>query len=232
MTSGGRLAIYWTPDPDSALGRFGASWLGREIVGGAMLPQPVLPGLAAAEQQAITRHPRAYGFHATLKPPFALAPGRSRAELLEAINHFVGWRAAFDAPALMLKSISGFLALVPSAHSPELQQLAADCVSNFDAFRAPAPPEETAQRRAAGLTPAQDAHLLRWGYPYVMDEYRFHLTLTDYLSEAQRDLVLPALAPLTAPHCVAPLRIDVLALFEQADRAAPFRLIGRYPLQG
>lgn len=228
----GRLALYWTPDPDSALGRFGAQWLGRDIVSGAILPQPVLPGIAAADVQAVTADPRHYGFHATLKPPFALAEGRSRAELLEAIDHFVGWRAAFDAPALVLKSISGFLALVPSAQSPELQQLAADCVANFDAFRAPAPPEEIAKRRAAGLTPAQDAHLLRWGYPYVMDEFRFHLTLTQRLSEAQRDLLLPALAPLTAPHCVARLRIDALALFEQVDRAAPFRLIGRFPLQG
>ena len=230
--SGGRLALYWTPDPDSALGRFGAQWLGRDIVRGATVPQPVLPGLAADELHGLTADPRHYGFHATLKPPFALAPGRSRAELIESVEHFVGWRAAFDAPVLVLKSISGFLALVPSAPAPELQQFAADCVSSFDAFRAPAPAEESAKRRAAGLTPAQDAHLLRWGYPYVMEEFRFHLTLTQRLSEAQRDLLLPALAPLTAPYCLAPLRIEALALFEQADRAAPFRLVGRFPLQG
>jgi len=229
--SGGRLAIYWTPDPDSALGRFGASWLGRDIVSGALLPQPALPGVAADEQQALTQHPRAYGFHATLKPPFALASGQTRAGLIGAVERFAAAHTVFDAPALMLKSISGFLALVPSAPSPAIQQLAADCVAELDAFRAPAPPAEIAERRKAGLTPAQDVHLLRWGYPYVMDQYRFHLTLTQRLDEQQRDRFISALAPLTAPFCVARLRVDALALFEQPDRAAPFMLVRRFALR-
>jgi putative phosphonate metabolism protein len=223
----GRVALYWAPDPDSAFGRFGDRWLGREAV-----DEAAVGGLPAGERDAITTHPRHYGFHATLKPPFALAAGTDVAQVHEALGSFAAHRAPFDAPPLALKSVSGFLALVLSAASSEMHELAAACVRDFDEFRAPAPPEETAERRKAGLTPVQDAHLLRWGYPYVMEEFRFHLTLSGRLPAAQRDRVMAALTPLVAPFCAAPLRIDAIALFQQDRRDLPFRLVRRYALTG
>ena len=80
--------------------------------------------------------------------------------------------------------LAGFLALTPSEPFEELDRLAADCVAAFDRFRAPAAEAELARRRRTGLSLRQEALLLRWGYPYVMDAFRFHLTLTGPLDEA------------------------------------------------
>ena len=67
-----RWAVYWAPPPDSALARFGAAWLGRDAAGGEDPKRPALPGIGAAEAEALTAAPRFYGLHGTLKPPFAL----------------------------------------------------------------------------------------------------------------------------------------------------------------
>ena len=71
-----RLGLYWAPELDDPLHALGSAWLGRDAETGATLPQPAVPGLDLAE---ITAEARGYGFHATLKPPFALAPGTDRA---------------------------------------------------------------------------------------------------------------------------------------------------------
>ena len=162
-----RYAIYYTPSPESALARFGAAWFARKA-----------PCLDA---------PRRYGFHGTLKAPFRLAADASEAELLRAAESFAAERPAFAGPTLLLSELAGFLALVPSEPFEELDRLAADCVAAFDRFRAPPSEAELARRRRAGLSPHQEALLLRWGYPYAMEAFRFHLTLTGRLDGAGLD---------------------------------------------
>lgn len=167
-----------------------------------------------------------------MKPPFALADGRSVDELLSAAAAFGRARARFVIERLELRVIDGFIALVPHARSAALDALAADCVRDFDRFRAPADGAELARRRAARLTARQDELLARWGYPYVMEEFRFHLTLTGRLAEPARGAVLRALAPLTAPLCAAPVAVRDIVIFRQPDRAAPFDVLARCPLAG
>ena len=167
-----------------------------------------------------------------MKPPFALAPGRTVEELLEAAAAFARRRPSFAIDRLELRVISGFIALVPQAKTPALDALAADCVRDFDRFRAPADAGELARRRAAGLTPRQDELLVEWGYPYVMEEFRFHLTLTGRLAEPLRGTILGALQPLTAPLCAAPVVVRDIVIFRQPDRTAAFSVLARYPLAG
>jgi len=88
---------------------------------------------------------------------------------------------------------------------------------------------ELAKRRAHGLTPAQEANLARWGYPYVMEDFRFHVTVSGALAPEALDRLEALLQPLVAPFTTAPLAIAELALFEQADPAQPFRLTRRFP---
>ena len=162
-----RYAIYYTPPPETALARFGSAWFARDAL--------------------CLDEPRRYGFHGTLKAPFRLAAGASEAGLLRAAESFAAERAAFSGPPPRLCVLAGFLALAPSKPFKEIGRLAADCVAVFDRFRAPASETELARRRRAGLSPRQEALLLRWGYPYVMDAFRFHLTLTGRLDEAGLD---------------------------------------------
>lgn len=227
-----RYAIYYAPERGSALDRFGGRWLGRDAWTGEPLDPLSLDGLTRERHREITAGARRYGFHATLKPPFALAAGCSAQALYEAVAEFAARQAPFAAPPLMLTSLGGFLALVPSQPCAMLQGLAAAAVRELDAFRAPPSPAELDRRRAAGLSARQEAHLRRWGYPYVMDEFRFHLTLTARLDAPERARIACLLEPLTAPLCRDPLPVESICIFEQETRAAPFRIVGRFRLGG
>jgi putative phosphonate metabolism protein len=225
-----RYAIYFAPPRDTALARFGDGWLGRNIETGRVLPQPALATMPASRLTELTEAPRHYGFHGTLKPPFRLADGDDTRRLHASLARFAARQAAFAIPRLMLKTIGCFLALRPAAPVPALDALAAACVEAFDDFRAPPEPTELARRAAAGLTPRQAELLARWGYPYVFDEFRFHLTLTGDVADAgERAAVQAALLPLLEPVQAEPVAVDALCLFRQSDRAAPFRLIERFP---
>ncbi len=227
-----RFGLYFAPAEGTPLDRFGSAWLGRSAWTGASLEPPGIQGFTVEEIQGITGSPRRYGFHATLKPPFALAPGRTLSELVEAVSAFAAGRPAFRIAPLRVKAVGCFIALVPSAHESELHALADACVERFDAFRAPPSEAETAKRKRATLTPRQEEHLTRWGYPYVFDTFRFHMTLTDSLEEGIRDRALSALVPLAEPYCRDPLPIDGVTLFHEPSPGADFRILQRFPLTG
>lgn len=226
----GRYAIYYSPDPRTALARFGRRWLGYDTENGAAVERPTLADFPAQRLADITAEPRRYGFHATLKPPFSLRAGQDRCALADAIESFATQQPEIVAPPLALAAIAGFWALVPSLPCPALDRLAADCVRRFDPFRAPPSEDELARRRRAPLTAAQEALLVRWGYPYVMDQFRFHMTLTARLVASEASRLEAILSPLVAPLCRAELRIDAIGLFHEETPGAPFRLLRTYRL--
>jgi putative phosphonate metabolism protein len=225
-----RYAIYFSPDRHSALGIFGQRWLGYDPDTGATIEQHPLVALSPQRLAEITAEPRRYGFHATLKPPFALAEGRSIDELSVAMEAFAAERPSVIAPPLTLASISGFWALVPSRPSKTIDRLAEECVRHFDAFRAPPSDNEFTRRRRAGLSETEDALLVRWGYPYVMDAFRFHLTLTQRLGVEEGRYLAGALSSMVAPLCQEALFIDAISLFHQPAPDENFRLLRRYRL--
>ena len=177
------------------------------------------------------RPPRKYGFHGTLKPPFRLARGTTEAGLRAAIQDLASGIRAFEASPLVLRRLDRFLALVPSSRCEPLSDLAAACVQGLDAFRAPPTEGEIARRQASGLTPEQNAFLERWGYPYVLGAFRFHLTLTGALKAAVLDEAEDCLKPLTASFAQQPMAVHEICLFQQID-GAPFRVLHRYALAG
>lgn len=228
---GARYALYFAPEDESALWRFGWWWLGRTPEG-ADAPPPRVPGLAPEHWRAITAAPRRYGFHATLKAPFRLAAGKDEAGLVEALLGFAARQPAFTAPPLRLMPLGRFLALRPSRPSPALDALAAASVRAFDAFRAPMTPEERERRLAAGLTPRQARLMDEWGYPYVLDAFRFHMTLTGPLDDDERERMEAILAPLLAEATAESLPVRSICLFRQASSKRGFQLLRRFPLQG
>jgi putative phosphonate metabolism protein len=228
-----RHAIYFAPAEGTPWWRFGAAWLGRDPATGAEVPQPALEGVAPDEFRALTETPRRYGFHATVKAPFALRAGATREALAAALERFCAARSGVALPQLEVTQLDDFLALAPAARESRVNDLAAECVRDFEPFRAPLEAAELERRRRKGLTPRQDRYLEEFGYPFVLAEYRFHLTLTGSLEAAPPHLVAALRA--AAEHAVAalagePLQLDALALFEQPERAAPFRLVARFPL--
>ena len=224
-----RYAIYFAPPADSPLARFGAAWLGRDAETGAHLAQPAMEGFSDERLARITAAPRGYGFHATLAPPMRLAEGCTHGMLDEALAGFAAAREPFRAPPLRLAALDGFLALVLSEESAPMQALEDDVIRTFHPFRAPPTPAEHIRRQAGIHTPRQEELLRQWGYPFVLDEFRFHMTLTCELDRDERQALQQALEALTAPLCARPLAVDGIALFEQKARGTPFRLARRYP---
>nr|WP_228495002.1 DUF1045 domain-containing protein [Clavibacter sp. VKM Ac-2873] len=208
------------------------AWLGRSVAGGSPAPAPAAPaGWTRAEVDAITVDARRYGFHGTLKAPFHLADGRDAAELDAAVAGLAGARAPVALPGLRVAALGGFLALVPTAPSPGLDALAADVVTGLDAFRAPPTEAETARRDPASLSPRQRELLAAWGYPYVLDAFRFHLTLTDRIPAAALPRAEADLAAWFADATDRPVAVDALALVVEDAPGAPFRLRSVHPLR-
>lgn len=224
----GRYALYFAPRAESVLARTGAGWLGRDSTTDAPLPQPPVDGFAASRVHEMTATARHYGFHATLKPPFALADGSSAEALDDALTAFARRCAPVTGLGLKVGVLDDFVALVLTEDSPEVRNLAAACVRDFDTFRRTPPAGELNRRRQAPLSDLEEALLRRWGYPYVMEAFRFHMTLTDRLPDAERGKVVPALRKLFGPAVTGTIAIDGLSLFHQEDRDAPFRLVRRY----
>ena len=219
-----RYAIYYLP-PDGALAEFGAAWLGWDCLSGTPVAQPEVEGITEA-----TDAPRKYGFHATLKPPFRLNEGRSSEDLHAAIAELAAGLPPVALDGLTLDRLGHFLALRPVGDTSALSDLAAQCVTGLDQFRAPPPPEELTRRRKAGLPPRQEALLQQWGYPYVLDEFRFHMTLSGSLIENDlarfQDQIARRLPALPCPYV-----IDSIALAGQRPDGM-FALIERFALLG
>lgn len=224
-----RYAIYFSPPDDSPLARFGAAWLGRDAETGARLARPMVEGFGDERLERITETPRGYGFHATLAPPMRLAEGHTREMLDDALVRFAARRAPFQAPPLELAVLDGFLALLLARASEDMQALEDDIIRTFHRFRAPPTPAEHIRRQTGTHTSRQEELLRQWGYPFVLDEFRFHMTLTCEIDQDERHALQQALEALTAPLCAGPLAVDGIALFEQEAKGAPFMLARRYP---
>jgi putative phosphonate metabolism protein len=226
-----RYAIYYAPAPGSGLDRFGAHLLGYDAVEGDDLP--FADGLlqAVPDWRELTGDPRKYGFHATLKAPMSLAHGRTETELLAAAAAFAAAPREIPVIRPVVGSIEGFIAIVPAETPPALVRLAADCVGEFDSFRAPLTETDRARRNPSLLTPRQCSNLDRWGYPYVMDDFRFHMTLTGRVSVERREPLSGMLRDRFSALGLDRLPIDGIALFRQDQADSRFRIMAHYALR-
>jgi putative phosphonate metabolism protein len=225
-----RYAIYYAPDADSALSRFGAEILGYDPFTGndVLVPGDLI--MQAPDWPAVIKDPRKYGFHATLKAPFSLAPEATEADLIAALDDFARMPRAIPEIVPVVRTISGFTAVVPDAPSAELSALAQACVEAFELFRAPMTPEDRARRKPENLTPRQVEQLDRFGYPYVRDDFRFHMTLTGRLAIARSAEVLAILQQRFATLDLTSLRLDRIGLFRQISATSRFEVLRHAPL--
>ena len=225
-----RYAVFWAPQAGSGLARFGAAWLGWDAEAGCDVAQPDVPLPRPLDQ--ITRTPRRYSFHGTLKPPFRLADGADAAALDRALVGLAARTPPISALGLTPSTRLGFLALMPSGPAPAINALAAACTRRLDRFCARPDAAEPAPRRARGLTPRQEHNLTRWGYAYVLDDFRFHLTLSGRLRPGEAAALIEAVTALAAPHLDPVLHLDDICLFGDPGGGEGFRLLRRYPLTG
>jgi putative phosphonate metabolism protein len=220
-----RVAVYYAPELDDPLWSAGNHWLGRDPETGATLARP-----PTIDIPNLTDEPAAYGLHATLKPPMRLAPGIRYEGFIAAVTDLAAGLKAFPLPPLAVENLDGFLALREQAPSPELQALADSAVATRDGFREQPEAEELARRRRHGLTEAEDAMLERWGYPYVFQLWRFHVTLSRRLDETEMAKARPIAEAHFAEALAVPRWVSSVAIFTQRAAGQPFLLAQRLPL--
>ena len=223
-----RYALYFAPPDDADWTRLGTAWLGWDMKTGTEVTPPDAPGIDVAE---ITARPRKYGLHGTIKPPFRLAEGTDTASLRKALAALCARHPAVEMTALQLTRLGSFLALTPTGNTEALQALAGRVVERLDRFRAPLTEDELARRRKARLSERQEENLDRWGYPYVMEDFRFHMTLTGRLSAEELEQTRVVLLPQIATYLEAPFCIDALTLCGE-DEEGRFHELHRYALAG
>ena len=223
-----RFAIYFAPSATSNLWERAATWLGRDAADGDLLSGPVA-GIDRDRLLNLTQSANRYGFHATLKAPMALAEGLTEADLREAMAAFAARHRPVDLGKPQVRSLGGFLALIVEPNEA-LQDFAAHVVEDFDTFRAPMSVKDRAARAGKGLTERQVELLDAYGYPYVFEQFRFHMTLTDKLAPEDADEIAQAAQTWFGPVLEEDLLLDRLSLFHEAEAGKPFRRVGDFKL--
>jgi len=225
-----RYAIYYTPRQDEKLARIAANWLGRDPFGAATRPVEGVGDLSAAEVAFHTASARRYGFHATLKAPFRLAPGETEASLRAALDGFAETTPPVVIPRLVIGQIDGFFALVPEASFAPLNSFAGEVVRAFDRFRAPLTEAEIERRSPDSLKPGEFRNLCQWGYPYVFETFRFHMTLSGRVGPQESLRLGAAIDSLFEEVLRRPVPVDALTLFVEAEPGAPFMALSHHAL--
>ncbi len=224
----GRYAIYYTPAVDDPLTQLAESWLGYSVWRGDNVARAQVANLAPEQMIRFTEAPRRYGFHATLKPPMRLADGMTCEELMADIARFAESADPVVMETLVLRWIGPFLALVPENQTSALDSLASEVVSQFEPYRASLKPEEVARRLQKDLSPRQVEMLNSWGYPYVHEEFRYHMTLTSPVEEGDRPMILAAAEKHFEAIIGRPLVIDQLVLCHEAKPGDPFVVVSSH----
>ncbi|MCS3804642.1 ribose 1,5-bisphosphokinase [Chromobacterium alkanivorans] len=222
-----RYALYYAPRPDSAFWRAGSGWLGQDALSGLQVLQPHAPGVDADALAELTAAPARYGWHATLKAPFALGAGVDEAALLARTAALARRFQPFEL-SLDVAWLTDFLALRPADPPPELAELAATCVVDMEPLADRAAPSQA----RAGLDARQEQLRRRWGYPYVFEQYRFHLTLSGRLrpdGAAGRALEQAARRHFAA---FSRVRVDGVAVFWEPAAGQPFRYLAHCGFDG
>lgn len=218
-----RYAVYFAPEVGSPWWRFGAGWLGWDEQQGEPLPQPRMPEFSAEDFHALTSEPRRYGFHATLKAPFRLRDGVTEDQLRSRFAALARRLRALALGPLAPRLLDDFVALAPVGPQTGVDALAAVCVLDLDDLRAPGTPQDIARRRPERLDLQQRELLRRYGYPYVLAQFRFHMTLSGTVDPVTADLLVHRAAEAVAAlQATAPLQLDRLCLFREDHAGAPF----------
>ena len=222
-----RFAIYFIPD-HIELANLGASWLGWDIITGKEVRQIELSDF---DIKKFTEQPKKYGFHATIKAPFIMKGSKRSTELISAFDEFAEICSPVVLEGLEVKKLGDFLAFRPVGSEEKLNSLVANVVEHFDRFRAPLTQKEIVKRRRTKLTTIQEALMKKWGYPFVMSEFQFHITLTGPLCQNDADMAYSAVRSLFGGIIKEPFKVNSLCLAGE-DENGRFHLIKRFELLG
>lgn len=223
-----RYAVYYVPHHESDLAVFGKSWFGYDLSEGET--DRNLHGLDLELVRRVTAKPARYGMHATLKAPFYLAEGYSLEQLLDKADRFSKKRKKFTLGKLKIGWHGNTMVLIENQKNHQINQFASQCVLKFEDFRAPLTMKERTRRLEQNLNLHQRLMLEELGYPYVLSEFQFHVTLTDNMTEAEKEKIVPALEMTLDGILEKPCEIDGIAIVGDPGNNQPFQMIEYFEL--
>lgn len=224
-----RYAIYFSPASQSQLAFFGETCLGRT----AQRIRDTQTSSTFSDRErwlALTEKPAHYGFHATLKAPFELRNGSTEEQLIQCAQNFALNETAIELKTLGPRQLSHFLALTLDQQTQTLSAFAQRCVEVFDAFRQPLSEADRQRRLQQSLSERQIELMDSFGYPFVAEQFRFHMTLSGKLGKEDGDFVEWVSANYDSVVADTPV-LDRIALFTQADRQSPFVHLLDFPFK-
>lgn len=225
-----RYALSYVPEQGSPLAELGKTWLGRDIDSSEFFDQPVVPGITPERLEKLSYWRRSEGMHGVLKPSFQLNPTATLESMMDTIRLFCKYRAPVHIPQMEVNVIGKFLALTPTIASRQLVALAAECVRVFEGFRQPLFINMDDRYSTDKLTVYQKRMLKHWGYPYVMEEFRFFIPMTDRIEDDdEREKITAAVTAISKPGIGETVHIRELTVLGQPSRQEPMRIIERVP---
>jgi 2'-5' RNA ligase len=225
-----RYAVYFSPSADSQLGQFGQRVLCRSATSDRK-PNASSTFSDQARWLRLTEKPAHYGFHATLKAPFELKRSITVDKLTRAVTDFATSQSPIELTSLSPRNLGDFMALTLENEIETLSKFALDCVISLEPFRQVLSDGDMQRRKLHGISSRQESLLLEYGYPYVADEFRFHLTLSDKLSKHDQDYKTWVISEYDK-LVVRPPVLDQIAIYAQTDRQSPFIQVAEFALSG
>lgn len=217
-----RYAVYCTPKTGHPLLTAIEPWFARSAFG---RPVDAQPGpFSQEEHSALTASRARYGFHATLKAPFHLAPGYDGDNLPLVLKGLATRLQAVDVGRLQVARFGKYLALAPVNQPQALTDLAQSIVEAFEPARAALSDHDLARRNKPDLTERERELLLRWGYAASEENFKFHMTLAGPVETELLDRAEAYLTDLLAPALAEPFLLDTLALFVEPNPPGPFHI--------
>jgi hypothetical protein len=188
-----RYAIYYVPSENSELDLFGKCWLGWDPYKGVETTKSDLSKLPSFKKfSSLVLTPKQYGFHGTIKAPFKLKNEYTYNDLENKVREISKQIHSFYFDQLIIKKLGNFIGLIPT-NNLKVNAVSNKFVEELDYLRDELSESEIKKRKPHKLTSNQKQMLFKWGYPYVFDEFKFHLTLTSKLNVVEIDDVLRSL---------------------------------------
>ena len=229
MTNFSRYAVYFSPPEADYLSKFLAGWFGWNAHNGQNVPYHILENLNY-DLSDITKEQYRYGFHGTLKPPFSLVDTKNLNDLKLALVELSKSIKKFEIPSISLKVLNGFVAIVSTTENRPIMALAKKCVEELDLFREVESVERIQRRRSRTFSKSEEYNLKRWGYPYVMDNFQFHLTMSGRLKPEVLKNVIEVLNSELQGVLNKPLPIGEICLFGENASNGNFQIIQKFSL--
>ena len=127
--------------------------------------------------------------------------------------------------------LGNFVALVPVNRPAQLASLADACVIGLDDLRAPLSEADLARRLAAPLNTREQELLRQYGYPYVLERFRLHFTLSGPVpAHTARCVIQEVAESVKQLNATAPLQLDRLCLFVESAPGQPFKRLIEFTL--